>query len=468
MRCTRGWRFAVAAVICVPAVWASAPRVADVTPPSGATGVPTDIGELVIVFDQPMHMSTWFITAVAGYPLPPQFDAESAIWIDPTTFMLMLDDLRPNTKYAVQLNGSRRSGFIAAEEEVPLEVTQLFFTTGESDGRDNPPAATARARPASAALGPTVFRRVTEEREQAFSMLVPEGWQTEGGVLRIDPTAGGGAAQSIEAKVDFAAKSDAQGTVMLQRLPDWYFCDMRHSPAGQMGLYPPGSNYGGMTVHPVMSPGQFIREVVVPQYHPQARNVRVREERALPKVARSYAERMGAMFGALGFTFDAALLTITYSENGTHYKERVFTLIENRGPAVAGQWVNRETVYVRAPEKEFDRWEPVFSLMHGSVKLNPEWLAREMRGALTRAGVMDRVHREIHNDMFLTLTGREEYINPHTQEIEAGPSELGYYRWETAQGDVIYTDNETYDPNPEGLLGRTDWKRSPVRPRSPR
>ena len=31
--------------------------------------------------------------------------------------------------------------------------------------------------------------------------------------------------------------------------------------------------------------------------------------------------------------------------------------------------------------------------------------------------------------------------------------------------DVLYSDEETFDPNPGKVLDRSDWKRSPVRPR---
>jgi len=338
---------------------------------------------------------------------------------------------------------------------------------------------------ASSGSEPLVFERATEGNEQAFSMLIPKGWKVEGGIFRVDPTAAGGAAQSIEAKVDFSVKRDEAGTVMLRRLPDWYYCDMRHSPAAQMGMFPTGSNYGGMTVSPVMSASQFIKQVVVPQAHPRARGVKVVAERTLPELVAHHQRRAAAMALPMDFRFDAAIVTLDYEEEGVAYRERVFTLIEDRGVMAAGQWVNRETTFIRAPAEEFDAWEATFSLMFASVKLSPEWIAGEVRGILTRAGTLQRVqhqiqeidrqiteHRqktnaEIHNDMFLTLTGQEEYINPYTKETEVGTSELGRFRWQNESGDVIYSDDEHLEPNVRSILNRTDWKRSEVRPRFP-
>ena len=56
------------------------------------------------------------------------------------------------------------------------------------------------------------FRRVAEPREHAFTILVPQGWLSEGGIVRVNPAGAGGTANAIAAKVDFAVKREAQGT----------------------------------------------------------------------------------------------------------------------------------------------------------------------------------------------------------------------------------------------------------------
>ncbi len=39
---------------------------------------------------------------------------------------------------------------------------------------------------------PLVFVQHTETRERAFSLLIPKGWKTEGGIFYVDPNAAGG------------------------------------------------------------------------------------------------------------------------------------------------------------------------------------------------------------------------------------------------------------------------------------
>jgi len=150
----------------------------------------------------------------------------------------------------------------------------------------------------------------------------------------------------------------------------------------------------------------------------------------------------------------------------------------------AGMWGNKETFYLRAPAEQFEEFEPLFSLIQASIRINPKWLAGEIRGQIQRGQIMintqneiqkieqqivshrQRTNAEIHNDMFLTLTDQEEYVNPYNNEVEMGSNQWRY-RWINENGDVLYTDDEYYDPNTDVNLQRSDYKRTPVRKRFP-
>jgi len=70
--------------------------------------------------------------------------------------------------------------------------------------------------------------------------------------------------------------------------------------------------------------------------------------------------------------------------------------------------------------------------------------------------------KEIMNDNFLVLTGQEEYVNPHTGEVEMD-TDAYRYRWKTPGGDVYYTNREDEDPNI--FLQRGDYSRTLIRKR---
>ena len=330
------------------------------------------------------------------------------------------------------------------------------------------------------------FKRVTEPRERAFTVLIPAGWRIEGGIVRVDPLARGGPAQSIAAKVDFTIKKDPAGTVMERWLPDVAWYDPRRSPAGQMGLMPMGSNYMGMTVMPLTSAAKFLGQVVFPQYHRGARQIHIVESRQLPELSKAYHQAAYKVVPMLAgqMRYDAALIRVTYRENNVRYKEMLVTVIEDMGAAGAGMWSNKLTFFIRAPENEYARWEPIFAEINHSVRINPIWMAGEVRGQLIRNKILDktqkeiqrigreiaehryRTNSEIQNDMFLTLMGQEEYVNPYTKEVEIGTNQWNY-RWVNGGNDVIYTDNEDYNPNTDPNHQYSGYKRTPIRKRFP-
>lgn len=331
-----------------------------------------------------------------------------------------------------------------------------------------------------------VFTRIQEPNENAFSILIPSGWKTEGGIIRINPIAQGGPAQSIAAKLNFLIKKDDEISIGLHWFPEILFCDARKTPAGQMGLFPPGSNYNGMPVLPLISADEFLTQIVFPQTHPKATDLNVIEVKKSPKLIEKYQKNLANLQSMTNmmfdFSYDSAVVTISYSENGVTYKEKMITVIEDMGQIGSGMWSNKETFHFRAPLSEFDKIEPIIYIIQSSVKINEQWLAGEIKGQIQRGEIVLKTQRyineidkqilenrretneQIRNDMYLTLTSQEEYINPYTNEVEVGSNEWKN-RWVNTSGDVIYSNNTEYNPNYDDSLKRTDFKLSPVKPR---
>jgi len=366
----------------------------------------------------------------------------------------------------------------------------LVVTAVLGCGGDRAPEATVERGEAVPAAGggegaALVLHRYRDATEGAFTILVPRGWTTRGGMVRIDPTAAGGPAQSIEAKLDFAVLSDDRGTVGVRWLPHVYYADPRHiGPAAPM--FPPGSSYAGMTVMPVASAADFATQMVFPYLHGEI-PCRVVETLPLPGVARAQRELLTQTLAPylpipVDFGFDAAAVTFEYEEGGVAFREVMVVLIENRGAIAAGQWCNRFTLVARAPQAEFERWAPVLRLIADSSRPDPQWVRGEIQGQVRRGEIVLRTQREIQrieqeivdhrqrtmaeiaNDGYLNLTGQEEYVNPYTGEVELGTNEWNH-RWQNDSGDVIYTDDPNYDPNRDPALHVQNYRQSEVRPR---
>jgi len=329
-----------------------------------------------------------------------------------------------------------------------------------------------------------MFNRKNEPNENAFSILVPKGWKIEGGIFRVNPTIQGGPAQSIAAKIDFAVKKDKKGSVMIRWLPDMLYFDICNTPAGQMGMFPEGSNYQGMTVSYIKSAENFIREIAFPYAHPRADNIRIVERKKLPGVINNYSKRVKQLMPFTTMSYDAAIIKFRYDENGGRYEESIVSLIEDWGQLGAGMWGNKETFLIRTPVGQFKEHAPVFSVIQNSVKINLQWIIGEVKGQATRGRIAintqkeiqrsgkeiaeqrKKTNAEINNDMFLTLTEQEEYVNPYTKEIEVGSNQWKY-RWENESGDIIYTNDENYNPTTDINIIRNDYKKSKIRKRFP-
>jgi len=341
-----------------------------------------------------------------------------------------------------------------------------------------------------------LFQRTVEPREGAFTVSMPKGWIAEGGIMRADHFTQIVSTQTIEAKVDFALKSDPAGRVMIRWCPEMKYCDSRMMTMGMM--FPPGSNYGGMMVYPFMSASQFIATMLFPWAHPRAVQPQMADQRPLPELAGKYQARVIPALRA-GASHDAAEVTIVYNEDGTAYREIAVTAVECLGPLTAGMWSNKETHYFRAPADEFDSWRPVFDVIRGSVRINPHWAAQEQQSQQMLSGAYrqaqaaqqqrnqqmletqryiqrvgqeivehrQRVNAEIRNDAYLFLSNQEEYVNPYTNEIDTGSNQWRN-RWVTSSGDEFYTDDDQFDPNTDGgILNRSDWQQTKVRQRYP-
>jgi hypothetical protein len=67
-------------------------------------------------------------------------------------------------------------------------------------------------------------------------------------------------------------------------------------------------------------------------------------------------------------------MLVEYSEEGQRYREQVQTTIaDSRGSAF--MWSNDNTLMLRAPAADFDRWLPVLDKIRNSRQFNPQWVA---------------------------------------------------------------------------------------------
>jgi hypothetical protein len=343
------------------------------------------------------------------------------------------------------------------------------------------PAGTAPRKPAPVMM----MQRTWEPKERAFSFLLPKGWAFEGGVFNVNPLQMNGPGNSITPKCDLALKADPGGRVTLRWAPGWNYADLSLSPSG-WGLFRPGMHYQGMPVRPIVGPRPFLLELLKTT-RPQAVEVQVVAEDPLPEIAQAYARQAEAVnlnlsrMGLAPTRFEALAMAVEYREGGERFREVLYTTIADaRGGAF--MWSNDDTLQARAPAAEFDTWKPVLDGIRASRRVNPEWAAAVAKASGERAQsaletqryianvanqIVEnrrRTHAGIRHENWLLLTGQEEYTNPFNGQTETDTSKYRY-RWSNTQGDILYTDENGFDPNRVEEYNTREWKRTPVRPR---
>lgn len=325
-----------------------------------------------------------------------------------------------------------------------------------------------------------LLARAWEPNEKAFSILSPMGWKLAGGEFRVNALQMNGVGNTISPKCDFSLRSDDQGAIMIRWLPSWNYADLTYSRTGS-GFFRPGQYYQGMLVKPILDARQFLTEILRNE-RPQASGFRVIAEDPMNEVTAAFASQAEVInanlrrLNAAPMRFDSRAMLVEYSEGDRRYREVLMTtIVDNRGTAL--QWSNENTMMYRAPAAGFESWKPILDMIQLSREMNPQWVASVEKGmgprakaALETEQYIERLRSEILENRrkrnvttgfepLLFVTGLAEYRNPFTGELEHGTPAYRF-RWESKQGEILYTDKEGFDPNHFGEFMGRDWRLS--------
>jgi len=415
------------------------------------------------------------VIEIEGAPQPLQsqcrfMDADTLVLTYPTGEVIRAQRLKSETATRSAPPAQPSASTNPAPNPKPQPAAKTVSPSAPASGK-------AGAKPMTILL-----RRVWEPNERAFTVLVPNGWTTSGGIFNVNPLKMNGPGNTLAPKSDFSVKSDEPGTAMLRWLPSWNYADLSFAPTGK-GLFRPGQYYQGMLVRMLITPRQFLTELLRAE-RPRASGLRVIAEDPMQEIAEANAEKsqqINAFLRQRGLPlnrFECLGMLVEYTESGRLFRESLMTTIaDSRGGAF--MWSNENTIMFRAPAEEFEAWKPVLDMVRSSLTLNPQWVAavtkavnqrtkaaRETQQYVNRVAheIVEnrrRTNAEIRHENWLSITGQEEYKNPFTGEVERGTSAYPY-RWENNQGEVLYTDQNGFDPNRAEQYNTREWKPSQV------
>ncbi len=316
----------------------------------------------------------------------------------------------------------------------------------------------------------------------AFSMLIPKGWQHEGGII-WRPHLSNQAAAAMRVW-------NPNGTEVLELMP----CDPFTWNRSGMLFQRPGSIYLGNEVRqPISDPAAYVMNIAIPRYRPEIQAPQLVKTIPLPKVAATTAQaRAEAGVRKTGY---AACVRVAYDLNGRAMEEDFVCVLLISVPMHMPNlalWGPDALYSFRAAAGTLDAAQPTQQAMVSSVRISPEWFnvvaqvqqmwVNNQMQAIRNAGRISRIisqtSSEISDMMMQTYENRqasqdrirrefseltrgvETYKDPYRSAPVELPSIYGH-AWASANGEYIVTDSPGYNPN---VGDNIEWTRLEAEP----
>ncbi|MBK7715247.1 MAG: hypothetical protein IPI38_07470 [Gemmatimonadetes bacterium] len=365
-----------------------------------------------------------------------------------------------------------------------------------------------RPRPAAgAALGSGVMRmRLVKIMDtqgwgqpvEVARLLIPSDWKDEGGIQWAQNMAR--CPQNI-IQARWRARSPDGGSG-IEVLPQygWVWSD---DPMQQQMMQQSAANNMACDAYPVMSPADFLAQMVVPRTRQQARVIAAEP---LPAVSRAEQEGLNRTYGPIvqqgylrGVRAEAGRVRVQHTLNGQPVEEWITATIAtiaapsansaalmNGGTAMTAtnyQLMAYNVVGAWAPGGQLDRQAKLFATMFASTRPNPQYQAAVAQflgtvGRIQQQAAMDRqriwreaqqsisssiqqtyaqnqaVQDRLAEQFGQTIRGVETYIDPRSNErVEL----VGGYTsaWSNGKGEYILSDTPGFNA---ATALQEDWR----------
>ena len=352
---------------------------------------------------------------------------------------------------------------------------------GAARGGDSPPAGRAAAVER--------FKNFSyRDREgmgiEAFSMLIPADWQFSGGINWLLDNPG------MPATARFRVTAP-DGSGEFEVFPNQPFFWSNNQML--LSTFPIGSRYFGNEVHPPLGPLQALKEIVLPRFRGDVRDLRIVSEENLPDLAKELGA--GAAQSGVSTAAAGARVRVEYTRGGTPVEEDIYAVVESvsfpiqsmYGITTNTNWYVDYIFSFKAPKGTLDSQAKTFQTIARSFRINPRWFSKynqlveqliqaQIRqihnvGELSRiiARTSDEIsdismqaynNRQKVNDRIADnfsryIRGVDDYYDPVAEKQVDLPS--GYDNaWTNSLGEYVLSEDPSYNPN---IGSNLNWER---------
>jgi hypothetical protein len=308
------------------------------------------------------------------------------------------------------ITGEQPSASPTEDESNAMESSGFFEGAGNTGALDE--SASAIDRPSS---GDTVVYQVyTEPREQAFTMLIPQGWA---------PSSNVALSASGVLKVEFLATSpDGLKSIGFQKpsavsyvMPSGYFT--------QEGL---ASHEGAIEYYYYRTSDQFVEQILLPK---------------LETALATDLQVSGAMPIASGQGYSAGLYEFLYSKDGTDFVMQMIITTYAGVITPSGEIYSWEATLdaVSAPQNEFGEYSEMGWNALGSMSANPAFIQRYLQGAGESSAALSR---SLNDSFFPALHSiQQSQSNLDTTFQGLSDATLGFHKEVDSNGQTYTVPN---------------------------
>jgi hypothetical protein len=311
---------------------------------------------------------------------------------------------------------------------------------------------------------------------EAFSLMVPEGWQVRGGVTWVPQR------PSTPSQIGVQIFNPS-GLEAFEAIPNLYFSWSVNSMS-QM-LSPFGKMVFGYEVCQPMPAREAMRKSVLPRYRKYSDLTIVGEGPAQELVQAVMQNQTNSSQGGQ-YSFDSVRMRLHYSINNQPVAEEISGISEYNRIPIPGMFGTSEYVswsmgYMtgfRAARDKLESFTDLYRAMFASIRINPAWLAvvqqvsqgltnntirsihqvgelsrqisrnfnqitdMNMQGWQERSASQDRISENFSQN----IQGVDPYFDPNTGQNVELPS--GYTQaWSTPLGEYLVSDDPNFNPN---------------------
>jgi hypothetical protein len=321
---------------------------------------------------------------------------------------------------------------------------------------------------------------------EAFSLLIPAGWQFDGGLRwRLDNPA-------IPVEASFRVRN-LRGAEEFQVFPNLPFFWTNNQMVYSM--FPIGSRYFGNEVRPPVSALDALKQIILPRFRNNFAGLRIVKQERLGDLAESLGRSAQSIPGVASVSTDGAKIRIEYNYCGNLMEEEIYCVLVSStfqmqsmyGPIANINWTVDPIFSFKAQNGKLDANAKLFLTIVRSFKINLQWfnkynqlvnylIQRQIKQIHT-VGQISRIISQTHNeisDMIMKsynerqavndriadkfsqfIRGVDKYYNP----IDQKPVELptGYDNaWTNGTGDYIVSESPSFNPN---IGSNQKWQR---------